>query len=122
MAAASAGTNDVRPESGSPSMARLVYAGYVVTASTSGSPRTASQSNADWFGTTCAVAGSVPATNRSTADDPRRAPATAVNTVPVATATRTATTAKERQRRRSTTPNHTATTFTAPTPRPARTA
>ena len=71
-----------------------------VVALTSGSDSIADQSKPGWLGTTVMVAGSVTAHSRSKALSPRRAPATAVRTVPTVSATSSATTTRDRHRRR----------------------
>ena len=72
-----------------------------VVALTSGSDSIADQSKPGWLGTTVMVAGSVTAHSRSKALSPRRAPATAVRTVPTVSATSSATTTSDRHRRRA---------------------
>ena len=72
-----------------------------LTASTCGRARTLFQSKPGWLGSTVTVAGSVGPYSRFTAESPRRAPATAVRTVAVASAISRASSASERQRRGS---------------------
>ena len=72
-----------------------------LTASTCGRARTLFQSKPGWLGSTVTVAGSVGPYSRFTAVSPRRAPATAVRTVAVASAISRASRASERQRRSS---------------------
>ena len=75
--------------------------GNSLSDATSGRARTLSQSKPGWLGSTVTVAGSVLAQSRSNAVCPRRAPAAAASTVPVASATSRASTSSDRQRRRT---------------------
>ena len=85
----------------------------VVNASTSGSGLTLLQSNPRVFAKMAAVAGRVRASKRSAAVALRRAPASAVMTVPLATAISSARTTSERQRLGNSSRSQPITTFIA---------